>query len=55
MKPVLPIVVTLFLAAKGSTQPLVHPNQNQIVNGCAKESSLVYEEKGDCSFHTSTP
>ena len=51
MKPVLLIVVILFLAAVGCTQPLADPNQNQLVNDCAKESSLVYEEKGD--YHTS--
>ena len=56
MKPtVLPIIVILFLVAKGNTQPLAdpNPNQNQIVNECSKESSLVYEEKGDFNFHSS--
>jgi hypothetical protein len=54
MNPVPPIAVILFLAAVGSTQPLADPNQILPVNECAnKESSLVYEEKGD--FHTSVP
>ncbi|EFX63209.1 hypothetical protein DAPPUDRAFT_119420 [Daphnia pulex] len=48
MKPVPSIAVVLFLAAVGSTQPLADPNQILPVNECAnKESSLVYEEKGD--------
>ncbi|EFX79281.1 hypothetical protein DAPPUDRAFT_319707 [Daphnia pulex] len=48
MKPVPSIAVILFLAAVGSTQPLADPNQILPVNECAnKESSLVYEEKGD--------
>lgn len=54
MKPVPLIAVILFLVAVGSTQPLADLNQIMPVNECAnKESSLVYEEKGD--FHTSVP